>query len=61
MSAHSALHIKCFVTTYVVQVPAEAVLEPESDAEERRARDEAANPNPQAKTLDEYEKKGHKV
>ncbi|KAL3148951.1 hypothetical protein ABBQ32_001810 [Trebouxia sp. C0010 RCD-2024] len=43
------------------KVPGEAVLEPESDAEERRARNEAANPNAQAKTLDEYEKEGHKV
>lgn len=44
-----------------MQVPAEAILEPESDAEERRAKDEAANPNPQAKTLEEYEQEGHKV
>ncbi|KAL3133427.1 hypothetical protein ABBQ38_007294 [Trebouxia sp. C0009 RCD-2024] len=43
------------------KVPAEAVLEPESDAEERRARNEAADPNTQAKTLDEYEMEGHKV
>lgn len=45
----------------MVQVPAEHVLQPETEAEERRARIEAANPNPQAKTLDEYEKEGHTV
>ena len=50
------------MTRYLMlQVPAESVLEPETKAEERRARDEAANPNPQAKTLGEYEEEGHKV
>ena len=43
------------------QVPAESHLEPESTAEEQRARKEASNPNPNAITLDEYEKQGHKV
>ena len=43
------------------QVPAEAHLEPESKSEEQRARKEASNPNPDAITLDEYEKQGHKV
>ena len=42
-------------------MPDEANLEPESEAEEKRARAEAANPNQQAKTLDEYEQEGHKV
>ena len=45
----------------MTQVPSENVLEPETEAEEKRARDQAANPNPQAKTLDEFEKEGHKV
>lgn len=45
----------------MVQVPAEKVLEPETEAEEKSARDEAANPNPQAKTMEEYEDEGHKV
>lgn len=44
-----------------MQVPAEAHLEPETEAEEKRARNEAANPNPQAKTLEEYVNEGHKV
>lgn len=44
-----------------MQVPAESVLEPESEAEEKHARSEAANPNSDAMTLDEYEKQGHKV
>lgn len=44
-----------------MQVPAESVLEPESETEEKRARSEAANPNPDAITLDDYEKQGHKV
>ncbi|DBA69103.1 TPA: hypothetical protein ACH3X2_013107 [Trebouxia sp. C0005] len=43
------------------KVPAESVLEPESEAEEKHARSEAANPNSDAMTLDEYEKQGHKV
>lgn len=46
---------------YHMQVPAESVLEPESETEEKRARSEAANPNPDAITLDDYEKQGHKV
>lgn len=58
-------HHSCILTqTHYVkttQVPAEANLEPESEAEERQARNEAANPNPQAKTLEEYENEGHKV
>lgn len=58
-------HHSCILTQafYVktMQVPAEANLEPETEAEERQARSEAANPNPQAKTLEEYENEGHKV
>ena len=44
-----------------MQVPAEAHLEPESGAEEQRARAEAADPNPKAVTLEEYEQQGHNV
>jgi hypothetical protein len=44
-----------------MQVPAESVLEPESEAEEKHARSEAANPNSHTITLDEYEKQGQKV
>ena len=43
------------------QVAAEKHLEPETAAEEQRARAEAADPNPQSKTLEEYEKEGHKI
>jgi len=43
------------------KVPAEKVLEPESAAEERRARKEADNAGKGTKTLEEYEAEGHKV
>lgn len=44
-----------------MQVSAEKHLEPGTAAEERQARTEAADPNPDAKTLEEYENEGHKV
>ncbi len=46
---------------YQMQVPAESELEPESEAEEKHAKSEAANPNSDAITLDDYEKQGHTV
>ena len=44
-----------------MQVSAEKHLEPETAAQEHQARKEAADPNPEAKTLEEYEREGHKV
>lgn len=43
------------------KVPAEAILEPTSAADERRALKEANRDDPKLKTLDEYEAEGHTV